>query len=64
MIIFGPMFPPNVQILIDETFLIWPYGPKADFWSFITELVTRNPNLGIAALEDGLFANLLIFDYL
>ena len=34
------------------------------FWSFITELVTRNPNLGIPALEDGLFANLLIFDYL
>ena len=28
-----------------------------DFWSFITELVTRNPNLGIPA-------NLLIFDYL
>ena len=23
----------------------------------------RNPNLGIPALEDGLFANLLIFDY-
>ena len=37
---------------------------RADFWSFITELVTRNPNLGIPALEDGLFANLLIFDYL
>ena len=37
---------------------------RADFWSFITELVMRNPNLGIPALEDGLFANLLIFDYL
>ena len=37
---------------------------RADFWFFITELVTRNPNLGIPALEDGLFANLLIFDYL
>ena len=36
---------------------------KADFWSFITELVKRNPNLGIPGLEDGLFANLLIFDY-
>ena len=36
---------------------------KADCWSFITEVVTRNPNLGIPALEDGLFANLLIFDY-
>ena len=33
-----------------------------DFWSFIIELVTRNPNLGIPALEDELFANLLIFD--
>ena len=37
---------------------------RADLWSFIIELVTRNPNLGIPALEDGLFANLLIFDYL
>ena len=36
---------------------------RADFWSFIIELVTSNPNLGIPALEDGLFANLLIFDY-
>ena len=37
---------------------------KADFWSFIIELVTRNPNVGIAPLEDGLFANSLIFVYL
>ena len=37
---------------------------RADFWSFITELVTRNLILGIPPLEDGLFANLLIFDYL
>ena len=37
---------------------------RGDFWSFITELVTRNPNLGIPALEDGLFANLLNFDNL
>ena len=37
---------------------------KADFLSFIIELVMRNPNLGIPALEDGLFANSLIFDYL
>ena len=37
---------------------------RADFWSFITEFTTRNPNLGIPALEDGLFANSLIFDYL
>ena len=35
---------------------------RPDFWSFSTELVTRNLNLGIPALEDGLFANLLIFD--
>ena len=34
------------------------------FWSFITELVTRNPAMGIPALEDGLFAILLIFDCL
>ena len=37
---------------------------RADFWSFITELVTINPNLGIPPLEDGLFANFLILDYL
>ena len=37
---------------------------RADVGSFITELVTRNPTMGIPALEDGLFANLLIFDYL
>ena len=38
---------------------------KAAFWSFINELVTRNPNLGIPPLEDddGLFVNLLIFNY-
>ena len=36
---------------------------RADFWSFIIELVTINPTMGISALEDGLFANLLIFDY-
>ena len=35
---------------------------RRDFWSFITELVGRNPNLGIPALEDGLCANLFIFD--
>ena len=37
---------------------------RADFWSLITELVKRNPTMGIPALEDGLFANLSIFDYL
>ena len=37
---------------------------RGDFWSFIIELVMRNLNLGIPALEDGLFANLLILDYL
>ena len=30
----------------------------------ITELVTRDPTTGLPALEDGLFASLLIFDYL
>ena len=39
--------------------VIWP-SPGLIFG--ISELVTRNPNLGISALEDGLFANLLIFD--
>ena len=34
------------------------------FGSFITELATRNPTMGTTTLEDGLFANLLIFDYL
>ena len=37
---------------------------RADFWSFINELVTRNPNLGIPPLENGYFGNLLISDYL
>ena len=37
---------------------------RVDFWSFIIELVMRNPTMGIPALEDGLFAKLLIFDYL
>ena len=36
---------------------------RADFWSFINEIVTRNPNLGRPALEDGLFVNLLIFNF-
>ena len=35
---------------------------RADFCCSIIELVTRNPTMGIPALEDGLFANLLIFD--
>ena len=65
MPIFGPMLPPSMQILIDEIFLTWPYGHlRANFWSFISELVTRNPTMAIPALEDGLFANLLIYDYL
>ena len=36
---------------------------RTDFWFFIIELVTRNPNMGIPALDDGLFVNLLIFNY-
>ena len=37
---------------------------KADFGSFIIELVTRNPTMSITALEDELFTNLLVFNYL
>ena len=37
---------------------------RLDFGSFIIELVRRNPTMGIPSQEDGLFANLLIFDYL
>ena len=37
---------------------------RPDFWSLITKLFTRNPNLGIPPLEDGLFANLWICYYL
>ena len=37
---------------------------RTDFWFFISELVKRNANLGISPLEDGSFANLLIFNYL
>ena len=42
---------------------IWP-SPELISVFVIIELVTRNPNLGIPALEDRLFANLLIFNYL
>ena len=35
---------------------------RDDFRFFITELVKRNPTMGIPALEDGLFASLLIVD--
>ena len=55
----APMLPPNVQILIHEIFLTWPYGHLQDlFLVFHYEFVTRNPTMGIPALEDGLFANL------
>ena len=37
---------------------------RVDFGSFITELVTINPTMGISALENELFVNLLIFHYL
>ena len=37
---------------------------RVDFWSFIIEEVTRKSTMGLPALEDGLFANLLIFYYL
>ena len=37
---------------------------RGNLWSFVIELVTINPTMGIPAVEDGLFANLLMFDYL
>ena len=37
---------------------------RVDFLCFITAMCMRNRNMRIPALEDGLFANLLIFDYL
>ena len=54
----------KVHIIIDENLQFRRMAiSSADFWSFITELVTRIPTMGIPALEDGLFENLLIFDY-
>ena len=59
------MLSAKVQILIDEIILKRDMATSSDdLWYFITELVPINPNLGIPALEDGLFANLLIFDYI
>ena len=59
-----PTLLPNVQILIDKIFLTWSYDHlQTWFWSFIIELVTRNPTMGMPPLEDGLFVNLLIFHY-
>ena len=37
---------------------------RADLLCFITAMCMRNRTMGIAALEDGLFVNLLTFDYL
>ena len=42
---------------------VW-LSPELIFGLFITELVMRNPTMGIPALEDGLFVNLLTFDVL
>ena len=36
---------------------------RTDFWFFITAMITRNRTMGIPALEDELFVNLSIFDY-
>ena len=53
------------QILVDKLFLnAYMAIYRTDFWSFIIEFTTRNPNLGLPALEDGLFANSLIFEYI
>ena len=40
---------------------VWP-SPRQISVLLLLELVARNPNLGIPALEDGLFAILLMFD--
>ena len=37
---------------------------RTDVLAFITAMRMRNPTMGIPAKEDGLFVNLLIFDYL
>ena len=37
---------------------------RDDFWFFIIAMCMRNRTMGIPALEDGPFVNLLIFDYL
>ena len=37
---------------------------RVDFWFFIIAMYMRNRTMGIPALEDGLFVNSLIFDYL
>ena len=38
--------------------------PRADFWFLMTAMCMRNRTMGITALEDGLFVNLVIFEYL
>ena len=32
MTILGPMLPPNLQLLIDEIFLTWPFGHLQDWF--------------------------------
>ena len=46
----------------DQLYDHWP-SPVLICWSFITELVSRNPTRGIPALEDGSLAKLLILYY-
>ena len=59
------MLAPKVQILVDEVLLFRPYGvSRADFWSFIITMRMRNRTMGIPALEDGVFVNLFICNYL
>ena len=37
---------------------------RVEFWSFITAMCMINRTVSIPTLEDGLFVNLLSFDYL
>ena len=36
---------------------------RVDFWSCTNAMCMRNRTMGIPALEEGLFVNLLIFDH-
>ena len=37
---------------------------RVDFSFLISAMIARNPTMGILALEDGLFVNLFILNYL
>ena len=59
------MLATKVQILIGQFCYFERMAiSRADFWFFISAMCMRNRTMGVPALEDGLFVNLLIFDYL